>query len=112
MSIIDRFVCFVERERERKNMARRFDILDGNTKQYRRYNAVGRQFTARLISPSDNSEPVTNFLARVNVLIEHALREVGDSDMVVITTQNQVNRNDKPIGISFRRKDQISADVI
>ena len=32
--------------------------------------------------------------------------------MVVITIQNQVNQNDKPIGISFRRKDQLSADVV
>jgi len=32
--------------------------------------------------------------------------------MVGITIQNQVNQNDKPIGISFRRKDQISGEVI
>jgi len=32
--------------------------------------------------------------------------------MVGITIQNQVNQNDKPIGISFRRKDQLSGDVI
>jgi len=32
--------------------------------------------------------------------------------MVGITIQNQVNQNDKPIGISFRRKDQLSADMI
>ena len=32
--------------------------------------------------------------------------------MVGITIQNQVNINDKPIGITFRRKDQLSGDVI
>ena len=32
--------------------------------------------------------------------------------MVGITIQNQVNLNDKPIGISFRRKDQLSGEVI
>jgi len=32
--------------------------------------------------------------------------------MVGITIQNQVNQNDKPIGISFRRKDQLSVEVI
>jgi len=32
--------------------------------------------------------------------------------MVGITIQNQVNQNDKPNGISFRRKDQLSADMI
>jgi len=92
-------------------MTRRFDILDRNTRQYRRYNAVGRQITARLIPPSDNSDPVTHFLANVNDPLQHVLRDVGDSDMVGITIRNQVNHNDKPIGISFRRKDQQSADV-
>jgi len=93
-------------------MARRFDILDSNTRQYRQYNAVGRQITARLIPPSDNSDPVTYSVASVNDLFEHVLRDVGDSDMLEITIQNQGNQNDKPIGISFRRKDQLSADVI
>jgi len=31
---------------------------------------------------------------------------------VVLAIPNQVNQNDKPIGISFRRKDQLSGDVI
>ena len=31
---------------------------------------------------------------------------------MVITIQNQVNQTDKPIRISFRRKDQLSGDVI
>ena len=29
-----------------------------------------------------------------------------------MTIQNQLNQSDKPIGISFSRKDQLSADVI
>ena len=32
--------------------------------------------------------------------------------MVGITIQNRENQNVKPIGISFRRKDQVAADVI
>jgi len=93
-------------------MARRFDILDRNTRQYRRYNAVGRQITPGLIPPSDNSDPVSHFLASVNDLFGHVLRDVGDGDMVGIKIRNQVNQNDKPIGIIFRWKDQLSADVI
>jgi hypothetical protein len=92
-------------------MARRFDILDRNTRQYRRYNAVGRQLTVRLNPPSDASDPVSHFLASVKDLFESVLNDVGDSDMVGII-RNQVNQNDKPIGISFRRKDQLSGDVI
>ena len=79
-------------------MARRFEIVDTNTRQYRRFNAIGRQLTVRLRPPSDNTNPVIYFLASVNDLIEHALHDVGDSDMVGMTIQNQVIQNDKPIG--------------
>jgi len=40
------------------------------------------------------------------------LEDVGDAEMVGITIHNEVNQSDKPIGFSFRRKDQSSADVI
>ena len=56
----------------------------------------------RLIPHSENSDPVANFLASVNDLFQHALRDVDDTDMVTITIQNQMNQNDKPIGINFR----------
>jgi len=93
-------------------MARRFEIDNTVRRQYRRYNAVGTQLTERLLHPKDNSDPVGYFLARVKELFEYALQDVSDSDMVVITIKNQVNQKDKPIGISFRRKDQLSGEVI
>jgi len=93
-------------------MARGFETLDANTRQYRRFNAVGRQLTVRLIPPLGNSNPVAHFPASVNDLTGYALRDGDDSVMVGITIQNQVNQNDKPIAMSFRRKDQLSADVI
>jgi len=93
-------------------MARRFEIDDTIRRQYRRYNAVGTQLTVPLLPPADNSDPVGHFLARLNELFEYALQDVSDGDMVGITIQNQVNQIDKPIGISFRRKDQLSGEVI
>jgi len=41
-----------------------------------------------------------------------ALRNVDDSDMVGVTIHNEINLLDKAIGISFRRKDQLSEEVI
>jgi len=93
-------------------MARIFEIDDTVRRQYRQYNAVGTQLTVRLLPPSENSDPVGYFLASVNDLFEYALQDVSNSDMVGITIQNQVNQNDKPIGISFRKKDQLSGEVI
>jgi len=92
-------------------MARRFEIMDTNTRLYRRYNIVGRQIIVRLITPSENSNSVAYFLASVADRFKHLIRDVDDADMVGLTIQNQVNQNDKPIGISFRRKDQLSGEV-
>jgi len=77
-------------------MARRFEILDTNTRQHRRYNPVGRQIIVRLIHPSVNSDPVAHFLDSVDDLFEHVLRDVDVAIMVGITIQNQVDQNDKP----------------
>jgi len=53
-----------------------------------------------------------NFLASANDSFEHVLENVSDSDMLGKTIHNQVNQSDKPIGISFRQRDQLSLDVI
>jgi len=75
---------------------------------------MGTQLTVRILPPShnDDRDPVSHFLASVKELFEHALQNLSDSDMVGITIQNRVNQNDKPRGISFRRKDQLVGDVI
>jgi len=80
---------------KKKSLCRKFEKMDTNTREWRQYNAVGKQITVRLIPLSDNSEPVAYFLASVNDLFEHALPEVDDTDMVGINIQNQVNQNDK-----------------
>ena len=93
-------------------MARRFEIKDTITRQYRRFGATGTQLVVRLLPPPDNSNRVNHFLASLNDLFRHALQNLNESDMVGITIQNRENQNDKPIGISFGRKDQLVADVI
>ena len=60
----------------------------------------------------DATDPVRHFLSSLNDLFRHALQNLNESDMVGITTRNRENQNDNPIGISFRSKDQLAADVI
>jgi len=93
-------------------MASRFQIEDTITMQYRRFNAVGTQITVRLLPHLTNVDPVTHFLASVNELFHHAIQNVSYIDMVMMTINNQVKQSDKPNGISFRRKDHLSGDVI
>jgi hypothetical protein len=45
-------------------------------------------------------------------LFEYALQKSDDSDMVGITISNEENVQDNATGISFRRIDQITPDVI
>ena len=93
----------------------RFTIDEEVRWQYRRFNAEGTELTVRLLPPpsgGDDKNPMTHFQASVTQLFEYALRDCQDSDMVGLTIRNEVNVQDKPIGFSFRRKDQISEDVV
>jgi len=89
--------------------------IDGEiTGQYRRFNAVGTELPVRLLPPArgEDSNTVTHFQASVTDVFDYALRNCRDSDMVGLTIRNEVNMQDKAIGISFRRKDQLSEEVI
>ena len=93
-------------------MARRFEIKDTITRQYRRFGATRTPLVVRLLPPYDDTDHVRYFLASLNDLFRHTLQNLSESDMVGITIQIRENQNDKPIGISFRRNDQLAADVI
>ena len=74
---------------------------------------IGTQLTVLLNPPTDpETNPMDHFLTSVNDLFEHALQDVRDADMVGIAIHNEVNQSDRPTGINFRRRDQLSADVI
>jgi hypothetical protein len=94
-------------------MAHRFEIVREILGYYRRFGTVGKQFTIHLNPPSDlDLNQIDKFLASINDLFEHVLHDVQDSDMVWVAIRNEVNQSDKPMGLSFRRRDQISGDVI
>ena len=94
-------------------MSQYFEVLDEINREYRRFNTTGRQIRVRLNPPTDpDTNPMDHFLASVNDLFEHVLQDVGDANMVGVAIHNEVNQSDRPIGISFRRRDQLSGDVI
>ncbi len=94
-------------------MAHTFQIVREIRREYRRYNTICTQMTVRLNAPTDPEiNPVDHFPASVSDLFEHALQDVGDADMVGVAIHNEVNQSDRPIGISFRRRDQVSVDAI
>ena len=92
----------------------RFTIDEEVRIQYRRFNAEEAELTVRLLSPpdGDDTNPITHYKASVTELLEYALRDCQDLDISGLTIRNEVNVQDKPIDFSYRRKDQISEEVI
>jgi hypothetical protein len=94
-------------------MAHSFGIFREIRRDFGRFGTVGIQFMVRLHPPTDlDLNPIDHFLASVNDLFEHVLHDVQDSDMVGVAIRNEVNQSDKPIGLSFRRRYQMSGDVL
>ena len=93
-------------------MFQTFEILSKVRKEYRRFNAIGRQITVRLNPSSEiNINDFSHFLAKVKDLSEHAFQNISDSGTIGVAIHNYVNQNDIPIGISFK-SDQFPGYVI
>jgi hypothetical protein len=92
-------------------MSRYFTVQNEITRHYRRFNAEGRELTVRLTAPPPSSTAAPHFIDSVDALFEYSLRDLQPSDMVGISIYNADNQQDRPIGLSFRRRDQISRDV-
>jgi hypothetical protein len=97
--------------RNYRTLSQPFEVEAEITRRYTRFNAMGTQLTVRLSAPPDDEDPVTHFQDSMDDMLAYALRNCSDADMVGITIQNEVNQNDRPIGISFRRKDQLSGTL-
>jgi hypothetical protein len=97
-------------------MSRYFTLLDEVTRHYRRFRAEGRELTVRMTASPLASEvardPTRHFANSVDKHFEYSLRNLDPSDMVGVSIYNSDNQQDEPIGVSFRRRDQISRDVL
>ena len=93
-------------------MSRYFTIQNEITRHSRRFNAEGRELTVRLTAPPPSSTTARYFANSVDARFEYSLRDFHPSDMVGISIHNADNQQDRQIGLSFRRRDQISRDVL
>jgi len=57
-------------------------------------------------------DPARHSANSVDELFEYLLRDLEPGDMVGISIYNADNQQDKLIGLSFGRRDQISRDVL
>jgi hypothetical protein len=91
-------------------MSRCFTVQSEITRHYRRFNAEGRELTVRLTAPPASSV-ARHFVDSVDALFEYSLRDLQPSG-VGISIHNAYNHQDRPIGLSFRSRYQISRDVL
>ena len=89
-----------------------FTVQNEITRYYRRFNTEGRELTVRLTAPPPKSTAARHLADSVNALFEYSLRDLQHSDMGGTSIHNADNQQDRPIGLSFRRRDQISRDVL
>jgi len=93
-------------------MSRYFTVQNEITRHYRRFNAERKELTVRLTAPPPSTTAARHFTDSVEALFEYSLRDLQLSDMVGISIHNADNQQDRPIGLSFRRRDQISQDIL
>ena len=79
----------------------KFEIIEEQTREYRRFNTRVTQWMVLLNPPPTSTDTITHFVPIVNELFDHQLENVDDGDMVVITTHNAVIQSDKPIAFIF-----------
>ena len=93
-------------------ISRYFTVLNEITRHYRRFNNEGRELTVRLTAPPSSTTAAQYFNESVDALFEYSLRDLQPSDMVGISIHNADNQQDRPMGLSYGRRDQISRDVL
>ena len=86
-----------------------WNIISEQDKSYPRFRAQGKQIVLQL-KPSVITPDM--FTDNINYILDYLLLDVEPHDMVGIKIQNEHNVSDKAIGISFRRKDQLSSDIV
>ena len=89
-----------------------FRILDETTKSFPKFNATGRSLLIKFKAPGEEQEPTAYLQECINSLPNYLVREVSGRDLVGLRIRNTENVQDKVIGISLRRCDQLKPDVV
>jgi len=72
-------------------MPRYFTVLDDITSHYKRFNAMGREPTARMTAPPQ----ARHFASGVDEVFEYLLRDLDPSGMTGISIHNADNQQDR-----------------
>jgi len=89
-----------------------FKILDETSKSFPKFNATGRSLFIKFNSPGEEQEPTAYLKECITAITDYLVDEVPDRDLVGLRIRNTENVQDKVVGISLRRRDQLKPDVV
>jgi len=89
-----------------------FMILDETSKTFPKFNTTGRSLLIKFRSPGKEQETSTYLKECITALNYYLVDEVNDRDLVGLRKRNTENVQDKVVGISFRRREQLKPDLV
>ena len=89
-----------------------FMILDETSKSFPKFNATGRSLLIRFRTPREEQNTTTYLRECITTLTNYLVNDVHDRDLVGLRIRNTENMQDKVVGISLRRRDQLKPYVV
>jgi hypothetical protein len=87
-------------------------IVEDTSKSFPKFNATGRSLLIKFNSSGEDQEPTAYLKECITALTDYLVDEVADRDLVGLRIRNTENVQDKVVGISLRRRDQLKPDVV
>jgi len=85
--------------------------LDETLKAFPKFNATGCCLIIKFNSPVEEQNPGTYLKECITALTNYLVNDVPDRDLVGLRIRNTENVEDKVVGISLRRRDQLKPDL-
>jgi len=86
--------------------------LDESFKSFPKFNTTGRSLLIKFNSLGEEQDSTTYLKECITALTDYLVDKVSDRDLVGLRIRNTENVQDKVVGISLRRRDQLKADVV
>jgi hypothetical protein len=89
-----------------------FDILDESSKTFWKFNKTGRSLLIKFKSPTTDKKSVTYPKECIIALTNYLVDEAPGRDLVGLRIRNTENMEDRVMGISLRRRDQLKPNAV
>jgi len=89
-----------------------FMVLDKTCKPFSKFDATGRSLLIKFKSPGEEQKATVYLKECITAETNYLVDKVSSRDLVGLRIRNTKNVQDKVVGISLRRCDQLKPDVV